>query len=220
MSTFLSLISNYHDYIENLDTNKLFYLCLVKLLPLVKKDLTIEELIDAHDVHYPSLSYPLVIQLVSKLQPLHLPEILEPLVLIYDYQLKDYMDQCVKQLINNGILTSCCRCFRFLLINPTYYYVCKSCDSNIYHQSQYTYPRRRSCCKCWNQVTYYLNTDEVKFKIFRTSSYDLDNNQGVRDDLYGRGNIYRCSKKCRSVDDCNLEAAFKIYQKYTQLYNS
>jgi len=125
MTVLPSLISNYLDdyngklYEKMVDYHKLSYLCLVKLLKLhlpVKKDFTIEELIDYHDGGIISLSYPLVTQLANQLNILHLTEIVEPMTLIFDQQLKNYIHHCINILKESNIMATCFWCDKLLLL--------------------------------------------------------------------------------------------------------
>jgi len=211
METLPNLIVNYLNdpylYDKIIDQHKLSYLCLVKLLDIYlppRKDFTIEEIIDYSEEGSIILSYLLLKRLACQLNILQLPELFEPLVLIFDRQLKDYINRCINILIKLNIIDSCIICGKHLLISFEYYYYrCEHCNDNKYYQNQDNF----FCEQCQNPVTYYLIIDQYNFKLVATSYQALDYYQGINYNWYG-ADVYCCNLKC---DDNHIT---RVYQKY------
>jgi len=228
MASLPSLIINYLNdpllYNKSIEQNKLSYLCLTKLLdiyPPLKQELTIEELIDFHDYGSIILSY----VLVSQLNLLQLPELFEPLVLLFNRQLENYIDNVLTILTESKALATCLYCDRLLLIpSKYYYYVCQYCNNDEYRQSKYNYFYCRSfqeeendgslCEECHNKLTYYIIVGNLKFKLSRDSDRDIYDQQGIKADN-NLNTMYHCIFSCYRFDV--EENVLQLYDKYNNL---
>lgn len=230
MTTIPDLIVNYNNYKYNCDKlsyytpinkNTLIYLCLIKLLevyPPLKLNLTIEELIDVHAVGCIVLSYPLVNRITRLLNIFHIKELFDPLVEIFNNQLKDLVFYYLSVLESLKIIFNCYFCNKVLLMpSDYYYYTCEYCNCNQYQKSQDNYFDNHLCEQCQNPVSYYLITDQFKFKLVVTSYQALYYHQGKKFSFYD--NRCWCAQACGVFPDLD-QFTVKCYHKYNQLYNN